>query len=190
MQLTNIARDVGEDARAHRIYLPMDWLRAAHVDPANFLRDPVPSDEIRAMVRRLLAEARRLYARGATGIAALPVGCRPAIHAARHIYAGIGADIARAGHDSVSRRARTSHAQKAAWLALSGLQALGAGMMPRHAGYYARPLPACAFLVDAAARRAPAAGPWGEGRAGELVALFAALKARDSARRGGAMAAE
>jgi phytoene synthase len=34
MQLTNIARDVGEDARAGRLYLPQDWLRAEGVDPA------------------------------------------------------------------------------------------------------------------------------------------------------------
>ncbi|MEO0917633.1 MAG: phytoene/squalene synthase family protein, partial [Pseudomonadota bacterium] len=40
MQLTNIARDVGEDARMGRIYLPLDWLRDAGIDPVNFLREP------------------------------------------------------------------------------------------------------------------------------------------------------
>jgi phytoene synthase len=183
MQLTNIARDVGEDARAHRIYLPLDWLDAARIDPENFLYDPAPTDEIRGMVRRLLAEARRLYIRGADGVVSLPVACRPGILAARHIYAGIGADIARAGHDSVSRRAHTTAGQKLGCLALSTFQALGAGMMPRAATYYAAPLPACRFLVEAAARPATAAGPWGEGRAGDLVALFADLKARDARRR-------
>jgi phytoene synthase len=33
MQLTNIARDVGEDARAGRLYLPLQWLREAGIDP-------------------------------------------------------------------------------------------------------------------------------------------------------------
>ena len=33
MQLTNIARDVGEDARAGRLYLPLSWLRAEGIDP-------------------------------------------------------------------------------------------------------------------------------------------------------------
>ncbi|MGL5012039.1 MAG: phytoene/squalene synthase family protein, partial [Paracoccaceae bacterium] len=42
MQLTNIARDVGEDARAGRLFLPQDWLRAEGVDPAAFLADPQP----------------------------------------------------------------------------------------------------------------------------------------------------
>ena len=32
MQLTNIARDVGEDARAGRLYLPLAWLREAGID--------------------------------------------------------------------------------------------------------------------------------------------------------------
>ena len=38
MQLTNIARDVGEDARAGRVYLPLDWLAEAGVDVEGFLR--------------------------------------------------------------------------------------------------------------------------------------------------------
>ena len=59
MQLTNIARDVGEDARAGRLYLPLDWLAAAGLDPEEFLADPQPSKEIRRMVTRLLAEADR-----------------------------------------------------------------------------------------------------------------------------------
>ena len=40
MQLTNIARDVGEDARNGRVYLPADWLREEGIDPAAFLADP------------------------------------------------------------------------------------------------------------------------------------------------------
>ncbi len=40
MQLTNIARDVGEDARAGRLYLPLAWLREAGIDPDAFLADP------------------------------------------------------------------------------------------------------------------------------------------------------
>jgi len=40
MQLTNIARDVGEDAREGRLYLPLDWLRAEGIDPDGFLAAP------------------------------------------------------------------------------------------------------------------------------------------------------
>ena len=42
MQLTNIARDVGEDARAGRLYLPEDWLREEGLDPDAWLRAPEP----------------------------------------------------------------------------------------------------------------------------------------------------
>jgi len=192
MQLTNIARDVGEDARAHRVYLPLDWFAEADLDPQAFLRDPVPCDPVRAMVRRLLAEARRLYLRGEAGIPALPLSCRPGIHAASRIYAGIGEAVARAGHDSVSTRARTGRAQKVGWLMAAGARTLTDAVMPRSAVLYARPLDETAFLVAAAAPRPAAAAPWGEGRAGDLVALFAELKARDAARRwpAGRVAAE
>jgi hypothetical protein len=50
--------------------------------------------------------------------------------------------------------------------------------MPRDATLHAAPLPAAAFLVDAASGPR-VAGRWGEGRAGALVGLFAQLKARD-----------
>jgi phytoene synthase len=41
MQLTNIARDVGEDARNGRLYLPRAWMREAGLDPDAWLADPV-----------------------------------------------------------------------------------------------------------------------------------------------------
>jgi 15-cis-phytoene synthase len=37
MQLTNIARDVGEDARNGRLYLPRSWMREAGIDPQAWL---------------------------------------------------------------------------------------------------------------------------------------------------------
>jgi len=177
MQLTNIARDVGEDARAGRIYLPLDWLDEAGIAPSAFLADPLPTAPVRRMVRRLLAEAERLYIRSESGVCALPRDCRPGILAARHIYAGIGAQIRRNGFDSVSRRARTSRAQKLGWLVLSGLQALGGTVMPRLATLHAAPDPAVAWLVAAAARDAPA-----RGRSEALIAALADLTRRDRMR--------
>lgn len=104
MQLTNIARDVGEDARAGRLYLPLAWLRAEGIDPAAFLAEPRFAPGLGRIVARLLAEAARLYARAEPGIARLPARCRPAIRAARLLYDGIGEAVARAGYDSVSQR--------------------------------------------------------------------------------------
>jgi len=105
MQLTNIARDVGEDARRGRIYLPLDWLEEAAVDPEAFLRQPQHSPALAGVVRRLLAEAERQYRRADAGIETLPADCRVAIRAARLIYAEIGRYVARSGFDAVTRRA-------------------------------------------------------------------------------------
>lgn len=116
MQLTSIARDVGDDARAGRLYLPTDWLDEFGIAPAAFLFEPLPVPEVRQMVTRLLVEADRLYRRAEAGIPALPAAVRPGIWAARLIYDGIGGAIRGAGCDSISRRARTSTAQKTGWL--------------------------------------------------------------------------
>ena len=105
MQLTNIARDVGEDARAGRLYLPLAWLREEGVDAEAFLAAPSFTPAIGRLVARLLAEADRLYAAGTRGIGALPLACRPGIGAARLLYAAIGDEVARRGHDSVASRA-------------------------------------------------------------------------------------
>lgn len=178
MQLTNIARDVGEDAFENRLYLPLEWMKDAQIDPESFLRDPLPSEPIRNMTRRLLKEANQLYHRGEAGIAALPFGSRTGMFAARYIYAGIGRDIARAGHDNITRRARTSGRQKLGWLMLASLRGAATAVTPHSPVLYAPVLPEVAFLVNAAADR-PAQAAFEEGRAGPLVALLADLKARD-----------
>ncbi|MEM8539198.1 MAG: phytoene/squalene synthase family protein [Pseudomonadota bacterium] len=151
MQLTNIARDVGEDALEGRLYLPLDWLETAGIDPQGFMRAPQPTKAIRQMVRNLLIEADRLYVRSEAGIATLPVACRPGIFAARFIYAGIGTQLQGMGHNSIDARARTTKAHKAA---LAGLSLWRSGMtlfMPHSPVIHARPLPETAFLVEATA---------------------------------------
>ena len=117
MQFSNIARDVGEDARAGRLYLPAAWLREAGVAPDTWLAAPRFRPEIGQAVRRLLAEANRLYASADAGIAALPRACRPGIRAARLLYAEIGATVARNGYDSVTERAVVPAMRKARMLA-------------------------------------------------------------------------
>ncbi|MFQ6550819.1 15-cis-phytoene synthase [Aestuariibius insulae] len=181
MQLTNIARDVGEDARAGRLYLPLEMLDQEGLSAEQFLNDPQCSDEIKSIVAELLKAADRLYLRSQTGIAALPRSARTGIFAARLIYAGIGSSIRRNGFDSICYRARTTSLQKMGWISQAGLMTLASCTMPRSAVIYGKPLAETAFLVDAAARSSPA-GPWGEGRSGDLIAVFAELRARDGMR--------
>ena len=180
MQLTNIARDIGEDARAGRLFVPRAWFDSAGLSPDAFLANPQPSPEIRAMTARLLRVADQLYIRSQTGIAALPIDCRPGIAAARHIYAAIGGQVARHGFDSITRRARTTSRHK---LALVG-RAVGSSALtlclPRSALIHAKPEPEVAFLVDAACR--PDTSPR---RSDRLVALLAQLEAQDRSRAAG-----
>jgi 15-cis-phytoene synthase len=149
MQLTNIARDVGEDARNGRLYLPLDWMHEAGLDPEAFLRDPVFDARVARVVRRLLDHAAGLYDRSRDGVAALPADCRPAIHAARLVYSEIGTIIAVNGYDSVSRRAYVSGRRKLGLLAEAMLAARAGNSGQPH-----RVLDEVLYLVEAVAREA------------------------------------
>lgn len=185
MQLTNIARDVGEDLFAGRLYLPRAWLAEAGLDPAALLLAPAFSPPLGRVVARLLAEADRLYARAETGIAALPAGCRPGIAAARHIYAEIGRAVERQGLDSVSRRAVVPGHRKAALLAAALATAARPPALDR-----AAPLAANRFLVDCIGPApARAARLRTAERVGWVIDLFAELERREAAARAGAHAA-
>lgn len=147
MQLTNIARDVGEDARKGRLYLPLAWFDDVGLDPDAFLRAPAACARARALVERLLDAADTLYARIDRGVAKLAPSCRPGIHAARLIYADIGRVVRGHGHDSITRRAVVPGHRKAWLLAKSYALLALAARAPEHP-----PLQAIRFLVDAVAR--------------------------------------
>ena len=186
MQLTNVARDVGEDARAGRLYLPRHWLVGAGIDPDAWLLNPEFSPELAGVVERLLAVAEALYARAGSGIARLPGDCRPGIYAARYLYAEIGHELARQGYDSVSRRAVVPAARKVQLLG----RAVAAAPRKRSATGAAAVREA-AFLVSAAERGGPWAvadgrsasrvTPWGDfyAKTVNVIELFERLKRRD-----------
>ena len=183
MQLTNIARDVGEDAAEGRLYLPTDWLDEAGIDRDAFFADPRPTPEVRDMVKRLVREAHRLYHRSEAGLAALPIGCRPGIYAARHIYAGIAGQLHRMEYDSITARARTSKAQKLGWLAQSLAQSGASIILPRSPVLFAKPLPEVQFLVDATAKGAKPT------RSDSLFDALATLEAKRQSDRASLIAA-
>ncbi|MCM2472496.1 phytoene/squalene synthase family protein [Rhizobium sp. CG5] len=150
MQLTNIARDVGEDARNGRLYLPQDWLHEAGIDVGAFRRRPRFSPALGLVVKRLLDEADHHYRLGHAGIEHLPADCRHAIRTAALTYQEIGHRIADNGYDSVSRRASTSLARKLALV----LRARRVVRLPSALGPSLQAVPAdvsVAHLVQAAA---------------------------------------
>jgi phytoene synthase len=188
MQLSNIARDVGEDARAGRLYLPLAWLREAGIDPEAWLARPAFTRPLAAVVDRLIQAADPLYARGIDGTALLPGSCRPGIRAAAYLYADIGHAVRRGGGDSVARRAVVPGPRKA-WLLAQAL-APAAG---RSGAASVATLEPTRFLVDAvAAAPAPAAAPavselppfWNVGaRVVRVIELFERLERRERERR-------
>ncbi|MEE7487863.1 phytoene/squalene synthase family protein [Methylobacterium oryzae] len=206
MQLTNIARDVGEDARMGRLYLPLDWMREAGLDPDAFLAEPRPGPALAGVVARLLAEADRLYARAEAGIAVLPRRCRASIRAAGLIYAEIGRVVAAGGYDSVNSRARVTTARKLALIARAirapadapGLVTTARKLAliarairaPADAtGLGAAPLPETAFLIEAVAgephapmRQRPALRPWWDvsGRVVHVLDLIERMREREA----------
>jgi 15-cis-phytoene synthase len=105
MQLTNIARDVGEDARNGRLYLPTAWFAEQSIDIEPFLQAPYFDDKIGSLIDRLLSEADQLYQQAKAGIVSLPKDCRVAILSAASVYGEIGQQVRRNRLDSISVRA-------------------------------------------------------------------------------------
>jgi phytoene synthase len=180
MQLTNIARDVGEDARCGRLYLPLEWLRQAGVDPDCFMANPGFCAGLGQVIARLLITAREFYQRSETGLSQLPAACRPGMFAARLLYAEIGEELARRGFDSVTQRAIVPRSRKARLLAKSMVAAFAGNRA--HAAL--EPLPEAAFLIAALTSAPPPQRPHRPGveeRVVWVLDLFERLERRERA---------
>jgi phytoene synthase len=111
LQLTNIARDVIEDAKVGRIYLPADWLGAAADSPAAVM-DPANRAVVFAATERLLAAAEPYYTSSRWGLKALGFRSAWAIAAAHGVYRQIGLKVRAMGLAGMDRRASTGAATK------------------------------------------------------------------------------
>jgi 15-cis-phytoene synthase len=117
-QLTNIARDVVEDAKGGRIYLPREWLREAGVAEDD-LSDPSQRQAVFQVTRRLLREADAYYRSALYGMRRLPLGAAVGIGAARRVYRDIGRVVVNRGASAWDGRTIVGNKRKAA-AALSG----------------------------------------------------------------------
>ena len=99
MQLTNIARDVYEDAKMNRLYLPKEWLGQVSV---NDLIDNKLDDQkkrlIELSIKNLIELSDKFYANGFSGMKFIPLRTRLAIFFAAKIYKGIGEKIKSGGY--------------------------------------------------------------------------------------------
>ena len=96
MQLTNIARDITEDAAMGRIYLPLSWLQEAEIPPDD-IAVPEHREKLAMLTLRLLREADGYYRSGDAGLWHLSFRSACAVSAARHVYSEIGSLLLRKG---------------------------------------------------------------------------------------------
>ncbi|MBK8150565.1 MAG: squalene/phytoene synthase family protein [Acidobacteria bacterium] len=111
MQLTNILRDVKEDAARNRIYLPQEDLRRFGVSEEQLFDNRVESNFVE-MMKFQIARAREYYRKGDAGIRFLERDSRLTVGLASTIYSRILDEIEKQDHDVFRRRAHTSAAQK------------------------------------------------------------------------------
>ena len=111
MQLTNILRDIKEDAAMNRIYLPQEDLKRFGVSEAQIFANQINENFIELM-RFQIARARDFYRKGEQGIALLEKDSRFTVLLASRTYGRILDEIERQNYDVFSRRARTSFSQK------------------------------------------------------------------------------
>jgi phytoene synthase len=111
MQLTNILRDVREDASMGRIYLPQEDLRKFGVGEEQIFDGRI-DDNFIALMKFEIERARAFYAKGERGIALLEKDSRFTVLLAARIYSKILDQIERLRYDVFARRAHTSKTQK------------------------------------------------------------------------------
>ncbi len=119
-QLTNIARDVMEDAEVGRVYLPTEWLAAEGV-PVEHIKASEHRTAVFNVTRRLLDEADRYYASAKVGLSSLPFRSAWAVATAKEVYQDIGRIIRARGAAAWDSRASTSTSRKLT-LAAKGLR--------------------------------------------------------------------
>jgi 15-cis-phytoene synthase len=104
-QHANFVRDVSEDRRLDRIYLPGEERRRFGVEEADFDR-PVATPELRALVAHEVRRARGLFAGAEAAVEAAPASVRPGIRLACTIYLGVLDRVEALGYDVLRRRPR------------------------------------------------------------------------------------
>lgn len=110
MQLTNILRDVGEDARRGRVYLPDTALREAGISRDDITDAPslAASPAWQTMIAARVRDARELYAVAEEGVALLETDARACAMACARGYALILDAIEQQHYDTINRRATVS----------------------------------------------------------------------------------
>ncbi|WP_085810919.1 phytoene/squalene synthase family protein [Sphingomonas sp. TZW2008] len=122
-QLANIARDIEEDDRVGRCYVPEEWLVEMDIPPGQHMKPPF-RDRLVVLARRMAASAALHEASARVGAARLPARARWAVLAAAGIYGDIAREVAARGAHAWDHRVTTSKAAKLGWVGKAGVAAL------------------------------------------------------------------
>lgn len=143
-QLTNICRDIIEDAGEGRMYLPRAWVAEAGI-PEDRLSDPAHRTAVFSVAERLLDTAEAYYQSAYYGISRLPLRSGWAIATARGVYRDIGRAVRRKGPQAWDNRVVVSKSRKIMWVLAGGLTAaytrgaLRGRPFPHRNGLWTRP---------------------------------------------------
>jgi phytoene synthase len=114
-QLTNIARDIVDDANAGRVYLPETWLAEAGLSPADLMRRDANAQRF-ALGQRLITTAEPYYRSSQNGLPHLSWRSAWAVATAGSVYRKIGDELSHRGPTAWTTRISTSKPQKLAAL--------------------------------------------------------------------------
>lgn len=121
MQLTNIARDIIEDAEMGRVYLPLQWLREEGI-AAERIAAAENRHKLARVTLRLLREAALYYRSGDSGLWHLSFRSACAVAAARRVYAEIGSLLLQRGAAAWDERVYVTRSRKLRMIARGMLQ--------------------------------------------------------------------
>lgn len=128
-QLANIARDIEEDDRAGRCYLPVDWLVEMDMPPGQHMKPPFRS-QLTVLARRLADSAAAHEESARIGTKRLDFRPAWAVLSAAGIYGDIARKVARRGNHAWDHRVTTSKSEKAGFILRAFAQATGRQSWP------------------------------------------------------------
>ena len=112
MQLTNIARDIYDDALMNRIYLPQDWIENIEIEELRYNLSGKKLFHIEEATRKIIELSETYYKNGFAGMKYIPVKTRLAIFFAAKIYRAIGQKIKKKGYKYSSERVYVTKFEK------------------------------------------------------------------------------
>lgn len=110
-QLANIARDIAEDDRVGRCYLPIEWLVEMDIPPGQHMAPPF-RPRLAVLARRLATRAAAFEAHARVGAGKLSFRSAWAVLAAADIYGAIGREVAALGDHAWDQRVSTGKLAK------------------------------------------------------------------------------